>query len=899
MRASFVIIMLMAWILAGVPVATQAAKADAAAIAGMMQKARGLLQGGDLKSALEEFEKVISVDAGNAEALYLAASIYLRMNQSAKGIRYLERSVAAAPDNVRLRLVLAQAYETAELYDKALDEYRRIRTMKTSATEKKEADKRERITLAKKLGHEGQLERALQEFSKVLKEYPEDVPTLLDEGLTLMFLDRLGEARAVMERAAGLEPQNGLIQQYLGDISQKEGRLEESARHYQKALQLLPPGSPQLGLIENKLASVRGALYLSEGKLAEARGEYEKLLAVEPKDIEARSSLARIYHELGDLSRSEEMLKSLLKDNPSDITTAVRLGALYIEQGKLEEGSRILGDVVAKGGDSPPVRQAQELLTGARQALEKNPGEALQSEERLAFYRAMVKANPGDRRSWVDLGRLYAQLGRDQEAEGALKEAVRLDAADASAQAALGGLYDDEGKFDLAIAPLSRALELEKDPALKEKVAMQVAVVMAKKAFNEGKLDVAQQEFSEIVELNPDDFVSHFFLGLIYTRNGSLDKAEAQYKDVLRIVPGHALARLNLATIREQTGHEEEAANDYKVVIISRLPGLADTARDRLDALNKRIGGVSLAAGYSLNFDSNSNLSPTTPTAELRSDTTGSISYQHKVQGRRLFWGLRFDPTYSIYHQQQFDFLSMAVSPFLNGVWHGLIWSANYSFNEIDGVLVEQHYNTSKSFYADLLKRFKMRSLVPFLIDDSAPVASAWRISGSYRTFRSTTSPIYDADSYSLGALLTQSSGDWSVTGIYNFTDNQNADTIGNDFAYTSHGVNLQVSRNVSPKLSLSGGYGFTYSQYAHPDSVTRFTKSRVNKFQSLFFGANYAVNDRLRFYGNFVYQLNNSNLPTGFILSTQDVGTAVGIQSPSLGDYRKYGLTTGLSINF
>jgi hypothetical protein len=195
-----------------------------------------------------------------------------------------------------------------------------------------------------------------------------------------------------------------------------------------------------------------------------------------------------------------------------------------------------------------------------------------------------------------------------------------------------------------------------------------------------------------------------------------------------------------------------------------------------------------------------------------------------------------------------------------------------------------------------------MMALLPMLTTneqrDSVP--SAWRISGSYRSFRSTPSPIFDADSYSIGIILNQSGvNGWSWTGGYTYFNNQNTESIGGDFAYSSHGVNLQLSKSLAPKLNANGGYGFTYSRYTHPDSVTEFTQFRVNKFHSLSLGLNYSVNNSLRVFCNYSYQRNNSNLPTGFILSTENVGTAIGLQSPSLGDYHKYSIAAGLDLQF
>jgi predicted porin len=195
-----------------------------------------------------------------------------------------------------------------------------------------------------------------------------------------------------------------------------------------------------------------------------------------------------------------------------------------------------------------------------------------------------------------------------------------------------------------------------------------------------------------------------------------------------------------------------------------------------------------------------------------------------------------------------------------------------------------------------------MRSLLPFLTakEQRRSTPSQFRINANFRTFQADTAPVYDSNTYSVGALLNQgSSSGWSWAVNYNYSNNQNVKPIGNDFAYSSHAVNFRLSRNIAPNLDANVSYGFIYSAYAHPDSVTKFTEYRVNKLHSLSAGINYAVNDTMRLYGNLAYQHNNSNLPTGFILSSEDASTLVGIQSPSLGDYHKYSISAGIGLNF
>jgi tetratricopeptide (TPR) repeat protein len=868
----------------------------------LMAEGRKLLQQSELEQALRVFQSVLQLDGKNSEALFRAGTIYLRINQIPKGIEYMNRGVQSEPANIKLRLVLAQTFEGAQLWDKALEAYRKVTEMAPNTPEAKIAHKRIRVLLGKQYGREGNFDRALQEFSSVLADYPDDVPTLMDEGLTLLFMGRSTAAQSVLEKAMAIQPTNALVYRYLGDVFEKKGELQKSADYYERALQLAPRGAPYISLLETKLAFVHGALYMAKGQRADAQREYEKVIAADPHNPIARFNLATIYHDLGDFSRAREMLLSLQSDKPADLEVKLRLGTLYLEQGNLEEAVGELQEIIAKGGDAPQAQQAANLLANIKSAEPQTPGRSATADERIASYRAEIVKNPNDRQAWLDLGLLYSQLRRTSEAIEAFESAVRLGADDSRSLAMLGNLYDDAGEANKSLEMLGRALDLERDPAQKQRLARQIALILAKKAFNAGNMGEAEKEFKAIINENRDAYVAHFFLGLTYAREDKIEEATAEYKTVLRIVPGHALAKLSLAGIDEQSGREEDAITEYQAVAISGIPGLADTAKARLRALMKRVNGYSIDAGYSLTFDSNSNLSPTNPTQELRSDTNGSISYKRKISGKRIFLGMRLSPTYTVYHQQQFDFFTLEASPSINGVWRDLYLSANYSFSKTDGVLVEQHYNQSQSFYADALKRFRMMALLPMLTTheqrDSVP--SAWRINGSYRIFRSTASPIFDANSYSIGALLNQSGANgWSWTGGYTYFNNQNIASIGSDFAYSSHGLNLQLSKSLTPKMSANGGYGFTYSHYTHPDSVTKFTQSRVNTFHSLSLGLNYSVNNSMSIFCNYSYQRNNSNLPTGFILSTENVGTAIGLQSPSLGDYHKYSIAAGLAIQF
>ena len=781
----------------------------------MMADGLKLLQDKKYEEALRYFEKVLSKDGSNAEALYYAGTIYIVQNNIQKGLEYIERSVALSPNNVRLHFILAQTYETLSLTDKAIDMYQKVEKMAAASQEAKEAGKHARILLGKKFGAQRNFDQALREFSSVLTDYPDDIPALMNKGLTLALMGRVDEAQATLEKALTIQPNNGLLHAYLAEVFEKKGDTVKSKEQYEQVLKLISPGSPLARTAQIKVSLANGIELLAEGRLEDARREFQKVLAVDPRNPVARFNMAAVYHGLGDMQDAQDILRSLVEDNPNNLDARLRLGALYLELGRLTDALHEFEDVIKRGKETAQALQAAKLLDNIRSKERKNLAKDLTPDERIALYKSLLQEYPDDHQAWLDLGLLYGQLRRLDEEREAFENVVRLDPNDARAFAVLGGLYEDAEMPDKAIEAYNHALNLEKNPIQKRNLARQIATVNAKVAFSNGKLQEAEELFKAALVKDKDNYIAYFYLALIYSRDEKIEKAIPEYQEVLRIVPGHISARLNLAVAYEQTGRDEDAITQYQIVARAGVAGISDTAKKRIEALLKRVGGFSYNMSYALNFDSNSNYNPTDPVQELLSNTSASVKYQRKVAHKRIYWGLNFSPSYTVYHQQQFDFLRMQVSPFVRATWRGMDFSSNYSYSQTDSVLENRNYNKSNSIYMDAVRRFKMRSLLPFLTvkEQRGATPSLLRITGNYRTFQADTAPAYDSNTYSVGVLINQgSSSGWSWAVNYNYSNNQNIKAIGNDFAYSSHTVNFQLSKNVAPNLDANVSYGFVYS---------------------------------------------------------------------------------------
>ena len=876
--------------------------AHAKEMAALMEQGRQLLQQNDVPAALEKFNEVLKINPLEAEALYYAGTIYLRNNDIERGVQYLERSAQAAPDNARLHFVLGDTYGQLRMVDKAMEQFRTVVAIAPNSPEGREAEKRGRVLLGKKYGEQGDFERALQIFTSVLNEYPDDIAVLVDAGLANLLLNRLDNAQAMLERVVLLQPNNGLAHSYLADTYDRKGDANQAAIHYRRAVELMPTDAPPARAARIKLILLEGLQRLNAGQAAEAVNSFEEVLKRDPLNRLARLSLATAYRISGDLDKSEQLLRRLIEDNTGDLDARLRLGTLLIEVKRWDDAARELEEVMSRGRGGQQARQAGELLGNLYSSVQGKEIQARILEERIANYRALVQKNPDNLDVWGELAVIYLSQRRRLEAIEAFGHVVRLQPNNARAYLALGDLYDEGQEYAKALANYTRSLELTTDERIKEAIRKQMMLVLAKKDFTEGRIDKAEAQFKAVANVDRDNAVAHFYLGIIYTRKEKFDDAILHYQEVLRVAPGHWGARLNLAALYEQVGREEEAMPEYRAVMRSGTPGMAENAQRRLRSLEQRIDGFSMNMGYSFGWDNNTNLSAENSVEELRSDLNGNITYRRKLRGKRLTWGVSYSPAYTIYHNGQFDFLQNDLMPFVSTRWRDYELSTNFTYTESTGLLNPDLSNRSQTLYGDILKRFKMPALLPFLAadDEKDAAPSAWRLNATYRTFESGSAPLFDSNIYSAGGLLNQGLGHgWSWSGSYSFTNNVNARAVGNDFAYMSHGLSFQLSKFLAPGWSANGGYNLVYSLYTNPDSVTRFREKRINTYQSLSAGINLLYSDELRFFANYAFQINSSNLPTGFILSPEDASTAVGVQSPSLGDYSKHVLTVGMGITF
>ncbi|MBI5892294.1 MAG: tetratricopeptide repeat protein [Deltaproteobacteria bacterium] len=120
----------------------------------------------------------------------------------------------------------------------------------------------------------------------------------------------------------------------------------------------------------------------------------------------------------------------------------------------------------------------------------------------------------------------------------------------------LGNIYADQGRLDEAMKEYQIAVELKPDYA---DARNNLGVIY----FELGELDMAVKEYESVLKFYPAHAPAHNNLGNVYYNQGNLDKAEKEYLTALRLKPDYTEAYNNLGRIYDSQQRLNEAIDKY------------------------------------------------------------------------------------------------------------------------------------------------------------------------------------------------------------------------------------------------------------------------------------------------------------------------------------------------
>ena len=168
------------------------------------------------------------------------------------------------------------------------------------------------------------------------------------------------------------------------------------------------------------------------------------------------------------------------------------------------------------------------------------------------LWRDTLAKNPGCWMAENNLGTVFADKGRFEEAIEYYRKAIRIHPNNAEAQYGLGLVFAAQGRLDEAIENYRKAIQINPDycNALND-----LGYALADK----GQFDEAIENFRKAIRINPNCAEAQYNLGNALAAKGQFDEAIENYYKAIRIDPDYAEAHSNLGVALAEEGKIDEA----------------------------------------------------------------------------------------------------------------------------------------------------------------------------------------------------------------------------------------------------------------------------------------------------------------------------------------------------
>ena len=390
-----------------------------------------------------------------------------------------------------------------------------------------------------------------------------------------------------------------LYMQWHLDIYQIKQYADEAITEYQRALESCVNSAE----IYFKIAM---AFYYKR-ELDKSLNYFKLALEHNTKLAEAHFMTAEIFMKKGDFVEAVEAAERAIKLAPLSSSRAYYLIYSILSLSNRAKWYKKTGNLLASYLTLPFDKYAREEVSRKISYLRFVPAFFKiswtlfmkgYSQQVLDMYREIIDKAPGFVELYINLGRVYFELKRYEDAICEYKMAIWLDSLNLRAHYYLCQLYEEQQDFENAIETCKKLIELQPHVAefhcrmaqylylignIEEAIEFYqtavtlnpnpewTSVVAQTLGFifqeNTNDLDAAISSYQHAFSLNPNDIDIYLNLGNVFFEKGSYDNALIVYKKALESSPHNARLHCNLGYLYWGKGNIEEAIKEYEKAI--------------------------------------------------------------------------------------------------------------------------------------------------------------------------------------------------------------------------------------------------------------------------------------------------------------------------------------------
>lgn len=413
---------------------------------------------------------------------------------------------------------------------------------------------------------------ARRTFEQLLELAPNKLQPAL--GLACVY-DELGqsvETLRYLTMAQAHDPLDPSIAFALGYCLERSGNPDAAVASYRRAIELCP----RLRNGYERLAAVE----IQQRRFSEAIYWYERLVELEPGDLDVLLTLGSLHLHAGESERGiERFQRALLVDPDASDETDESLDKLCASD-DADEALSAMECVVRRYPGVPEFR----LRLGD---MYRKAGDA---DRAMEEYRTAVELEPNLLEASVKFGTQLLRMGRYADAAQQFNRAVELNDRLMTAFVGLGVAQHEAGRKQEALATFDLAASLEPNTTLlySEAARLQLRAAENEQALSEEKASDGTTIFAsaddgvdetdflndtirrhEQVLLNKPHYADlHYRHGLLLRQVGRYREAIQAFRNALTINPNYLKALIKLGVCLKEAGADEEAIEIFRRALI-------------------------------------------------------------------------------------------------------------------------------------------------------------------------------------------------------------------------------------------------------------------------------------------------------------------------------------------
>lgn len=497
----------------------------------LIDLARLSLDAGDTAKADEYVQRTLAAGPDNSDVYRQLAELFLRRDDLDRASTLLERAVELNPRDARSLLLLGLVAEERKDYFAA---EAKLRDALAAAPAQKEP--------LRALGDFFLRRERLREATEVLEQVmaidPDDREVRLRLAQLFFEADNTRGLDRVESGVAAANPANDTFLAQYGILARQYGQFERG----RKALERVVESIPGYAQVRFELAACYA--HLNRRDLADRAVQEGRALATDPvaKAGYLRGLIDYAEH-VGDTAMHVEAWRELAELEPGEFPSQQGYALALADAGRKEDALRQLEATKAKFADRVP--DEVKILEAGTLVRTGSPDRA------LAILDAMLEETPDDTGVLFQKAFVASEAGRQEAAESLYRSVLeRLGEPDED-NSGLVALSSNNLAYLLAKRgeKLEEALELAKVARRLNRRAPYVMDTYGYILFRLGRLDEAQKVLEEAALLSLADAEIHSNLGDLYTAMGRLDAAKESYERAQAIDPDLEGLREKLAQV--------------------------------------------------------------------------------------------------------------------------------------------------------------------------------------------------------------------------------------------------------------------------------------------------------------------------------------------------------------